>query len=227
MKKGIASLLFAIAITILLPEGLFATVVNIQSPRGGYTTSRIQSVHGTVQDFSGQMGTMIVNGVEQNLRINSGRFSVNVVVAPGENLIEVRAGNASDRVFFYAKVPPRDIKIVLTWDPATDVDLWVIDPSGERCYYGSPQTKAGGNLDVDITSGYGPETFTMTRALPGNYAIQVQYFSSRGAPVTRVKVTIVLNEGTDEEKRIEKKFVMTKEHQLYQIAEFSMDGSVK
>ena len=203
-----------------------AAKVSIETPRGGFTTSRIQTISGRVDDFSGSRANLIVNGIPQEVPLSRGRFHVDIVVAPGENLVEVRAGEASDRVSFFAKVPPRDIKIVLTWDTPTDVDLWVIDPKGERCYYAHPETASGGNLDVDITRGYGPETFTMARAIPGNYAVQIQYFSSGGAPVTRVHVYIILNEGTPEERVLRKTFVMTREHQVYQVASFPMGEDV-
>ena len=53
------------------------------------------------------------------------------------------------------------------------MDLWVIDPTGEKCFYANRSIKSGGNLDVDVTTGYGPETFSMAKALPGGYSVQV------------------------------------------------------
>lgn len=202
----------------------FAATVNIESPRGGFTSSRIQKISGTVSGFNGNRATLVINGIPQTIALVNGRFSINAVVSPGNNLVEVKAGGASDRVSFFAKVSRRDIKVVLTWDTETDVDLWVIDPKGEKCYYAARATKNGGNLDVDITTGFGPETFTMAKALPGTYTVQVQYYSSNSAPATRVEVYLVLYEGTPSEERKQFSFVMTKEHQIYHLTEFQIEG---
>lgn len=202
---------------------LSAARVVIETPRGGHTQQRVQTISGRVEGFSGERATLVVNGIPQGLRLNNGRFSREVIVAPGTNVIEVAAGNVSDRVSFFADVPKRDVKIVLTWDTPTDVDLWIIDPTGEKCYYANKATQSGGNLDVDITDGYGPETFTMAKALPGEFNVQVQYYGSYGAPLTRVRVDVVLHEGTPREERKMYTFVMTREHQVYQIARFNID----
>ena len=197
--------------------------IRIDSPVGGFTKKNVQKISGEISGFEGDRGTLIINGVPQGLVLNNGRFSVNTVVAPGNNLIEVQAGDASESVSFFAEVPQRDIKVVLTWDTPTDVDLWVIDPKGAKCYYQQKSTENGGNLDVDIVTGYGPETFTMVNALPGQYSVQVQYYSSRGAPASQVTLYVILYEGTAKEQRIDFSFPMTKEHQVYHITNFNID----
>ncbi|MCR9143496.1 MAG: DUF2135 domain-containing protein [bacterium] len=214
-----ASLLLIFAV----PDELPGASVIIETPRGGTTRSRMQLIAGRINGFRGERATLILNGIPQGLRLQNGSFRREVIVAPGTNVIEVVAGAAPDRVSFYAEVPARDVKVVLTWDTPTDVDLWVVDPKGEKCYYQNQSTKTGGNLDVDITDGYGPETYTMARALGGEYSVQVQYYSSGGQPITRVKLFVVLHEGTPRESRQEFQFVMTRESQVYQIARFHVD----
>jgi len=202
---------------------LTAQTIKIETPFHGFTTKRVQTISGTVTDYDLDKIILIINGIPQSARLQNNHFSSPVVVAPGENIIEARAGNAMDRVSFFAKVPGKDIKVVLTWDSPTDVDLWVIDPQGEKCYYQNKSTKNGGNLDIDITNGYGPETFTMAKALAGSFAVQVQYYSAYQTPVTRVKVFVVLYEGASNEQRKSFEFVMTKPHQVYQIGNFIID----
>ena len=220
MKKSI--LLFAVTVCAVLP--LFAASVSIESPRGGFTTKRVQEIKGHVAGSPDQRAVLVINGIPVTLMLSgSGDFSLSAVVAPGNNMVELKCGDAADRISFFASVPPRDVKVVLTWDTTTDVDLWVVDPKGEKCYYAHRSTKSGGNLDVDITAGYGPETFTMAKALPGTYTVQTQYFSSNGAPITRVNIYVVLYEGTPRESRKAYQFVMTKEHQVYQIGQFAID----
>ncbi len=202
---------------------LYAATVVIDSPKGGFTTERIQQISGRVTNFRGNRAELIINGIPQTIPLHNGRFSLSSVIAPGNNVVEVIAGGSSKSVTFFAKVPKRDLKVVLTWDTPTDVDLWVIDPKGEKCYYGHRSTSSGGNLDVDVTSGYGPETFTMTNGLPGNYAVQVQYYSAGRAPVTRVNVHLVMYEGTPREERKKFSFIMTKAHQVYHLADFNIE----
>ena len=213
----------ALTLALLFPVTLPGASVVIETPRGGTTRNRLQLIKGRVNGFTGERATLVVNGIPQGLRLQNGAFEREVIVAPGTNIIEVVAGAARDRVSFFAEVPARDIKVVLTWDTPTDVDLWIIDPKGEKCYYQNKSTSSGGNLDVDIVDGYGPETFTMARALPGEFSVQVQYFSSQAQPITRVRLYVVLYEGTPRESRQEFQFVMTRESQVYQIARFNVD----
>lgn len=82
-----------------------------------------------------------------------------------------------------------DLRVVINWDTdASDMDLWVTDITGEKCYYGHRRTTHGGHLSRDVTQGYGPEEYLVRRALPGPYLVQTHYFGTRSqkmlAPVT-------------------------------------------
>ena len=84
-------------------------------------------------------------------------------------------------------LPPVEtgLRVVLTWDADnTDIDLWVIDPTGEAVYYAQPRSKSGGQVSRDFTQGYGPEVFTIARPLPGTYRIQAHYFGDRRQSLT-------------------------------------------
>jgi len=199
-------------------------VIVFENPREGFSSSRIQIVKGNISGFAGDRAIAIINGVPQTVPLNGGLFSFSMVPSPGLNLIEMQAGSVKKAVSFYAQVPKRDIKILLVWDTPTDVDLWVIDPNGERCYYAANSTSSGGNLDVDVTTGYGPETFTMASAVPGTYSVQCQYYSSQDSPVTRGKVYIILFEGSSKESRKDFSFVMTKQCDVFDIGSFIIDG---
>ncbi len=74
---------------------------------------------------------------------------------------------------------PVDLRVVLTWDADnTDIDLWVTDPAGETCIYSHNMTRTGGRMSNDFTRGYGPEVFTIRRALPGTYTVRVNYYGN-------------------------------------------------
>lgn len=101
---------------------------------------------------------------------------------------------------------PSDIRVTMTWNTDnTDIDLWVTDPTGERCYYAHPALPHGGSLFGDLTQGYGPERFTVPTgvALPGQWTVQVHYFGNNGVKLfaeTYVNVTVVRHAGTAKQK---------------------------
>jgi tetratricopeptide (TPR) repeat protein len=96
-----------------------------------------------------------------------------------------------------------DLMLVISWNTDnTDVDLHVIEPTGEECYYQHRETKIGGYLTQDVTQGYGPEMYILPDAKSGNYNVKVKYFSSdRNRATTRTKVyaTIYQNWGKENE----------------------------
>ncbi len=98
-----------------------------------------------------------------------------------------------------------DLRIVLTWDTdLTDMDLWVIEPSGEKCSYSNNRTTIGGHLSKDFTDGYGPEEYMLKKAMDGTYNIQVDYYSSSAPALTgavTLQIVIFTDYGRPEEKR--------------------------
>jgi tetratricopeptide (TPR) repeat protein len=97
-----------------------------------------------------------------------------------------------------------DLKIYLTWDTDhSDVDLWVTNPAGERVFYQHKQDKFGGALYDDVTTGYGPESFTAPSAQPGDYIVQVNYFGAGRSNFAeaRGEVVIVTDEGKPSEHK--------------------------
>ncbi len=73
------------------------------------------------------------------------------------------------------------LRFVLSWETdANDVDLHVYDRLGGHAYYSARNLPSGGELFADVTTGYGPECFAVTRpeakkAAP--YRIGVHYYS--------------------------------------------------
>nr|WP_319400763.1 VIT domain-containing protein [uncultured Carboxylicivirga sp.] len=95
---------------------------------------------------------------------------------------------------------PVDIRIVLSWSSDnSDVDLWVTEPTGERCYYQNKNTYLGGRLSQDITNGFGPEEYCIKKAVKGHYFIQANYYGDRrqsiSGPIT-LYAEIFRNYGT-------------------------------
>jgi len=155
-------------LALVLTAPLVAAVpeVVIESPRGGYISEPIVTISGTVKNASDKFATLVYNGVSQRVAVSeNGSFSAKMVLSHGDALVEVQARNSDgigrDRVSFYANVEKVAMKVVLVWDSnGTDMDLWVTGPDGEKVFYANKTGKAGGQLDIDVTTGYGPETFT-------------------------------------------------------------------
>jgi len=98
-----------------------------------------------------------------------------------------------------------DIKIYLTWDTdRTDVDLWVTNPAGDKIFYSKKTGSFGEALYDDVTTGYGPESFTAKTGAPGAYVVEVNYYGQeqRMAGEARGEVLIVTHEGSPEEARV-------------------------
>lgn len=104
----------------------------------------------------------------------------------------------------FLKNMPLDLRAVLTWDADnSDMDLWVTDPNGEKCYYAHRFTYQGGRISRDFTGGYGPEEFSLREAKPGKYRIEANFFGSRqqvvaGATTLQLKLSSAF--GTPSEK---------------------------
>lgn len=77
----------------------------------------------------------------------------------------------------YLDKMPIEIRIILNWNQMdTDIDLHIIEPTGEECYYGHRDTQAGARFSKDFTQGYGPEQYLLRNAVKGKYIIKTNYF---------------------------------------------------
>ncbi|MDR3001325.1 MAG: DUF2135 domain-containing protein [Fibromonadaceae bacterium] len=123
---------------------------------------------------------------------------------------------------------PVDIRVVINWNMNnTDIDLHVKDPSGEECYYGYPQTSAGGRISADNTGGYGPEQFMLKRATKGKYQVYVNYFRARefaadGPATIMAEIFIKYADKTEERQVVTFQLsnAKSKEDRKVQVAEF-------
>jgi len=100
---------------------------------------------------------------------------------------------------------PVDVRIVIGWSTDnSDIDLWVTDPSKEKCYYGHSETSNGGRISRDVTQGFGPEEYSIKKAPNGKYLVEVNFFGDRrqtlGGPVT-IKAELFTNFGRPNQKR--------------------------
>jgi hypothetical protein len=98
---------------------------------------------------------------------------------------------------------PSDLRVTISWNTdATDVDLWVIEPDGEKVFYSNKKSKNGGELSEDQTQGYGPERYRIAKAKSGEYKVIVHNFNPNPNLLggeTHVQVVVTRYAGTPRE----------------------------
>ncbi|MFT5526212.1 MAG: Ca-activated chloride channel family protein, partial [Pirellulaceae bacterium] len=130
------------------------------------------------------------------------------------NQLIARAGRLdfADGKGLQANVDPRllklldvDIRILISWDTdLTDIDAWIIEPSGEKCFYSHNRTTIGGMMTQDFTQGYGPEVYNLRKAMPGKYQIKAHFYGSSQQTLTggtTIAATVITNYGRPNESR--------------------------
>ncbi len=194
--------------------------VQITQPSATETAGRVVTIEGTagstgVDVLSG--ATLTVNGIAQNVTITSGNFSTQVVLRSGDNVIRVAVEGADGRRGCAVKnikstTPKTTLSATLTWSLGdADVDLYVTQPDNQTAWYSNKSTSSGGRLDVDNTSGFGPENYFISLASDsplnvGTYTMQVHYYRDRKQDSTHPtrpvnwRVVILINEATAREK---------------------------
>lgn len=84
----------------------------------------------------------------------------------------------------------------------TDLDLHVVTPDGEYAWYGNTVLKNSGALDMDVTTGYGPEIFAMPAPVHGRYQVYINYYGGRSeTELTTAQLTLITDEGSVNEKQ--------------------------
>jgi Ca-activated chloride channel family protein len=124
-----------------------------------------------------------------------------------------------------------DVRVSLLWNNRNDLDLHVIDPSGEEIYYGNKRSfRTGGELDVDmnvrgetlkpVENIYWP----LGKAPAGRYRVFVRNFGYHGArePETDFQVELWVN---NEVTRYEGRVVGKGEYSDRIVCDFVFTGS--
>lgn len=160
---------------------------------------------------------LVVNGVSMPLKVEEdGSFDRPYLFPSGSNSLEVRDADRglSHRVQFHssgAGQTPAKLRVLLAWDSdGTDLDLHIVTPDGGHAWYGNRVLPNGGAIDVDVTTGFGPEIFATPTPLPGTYLVYVNYYgggwyegdtSEAAQALTTASVSIISQEGTPNEKQ--------------------------
>jgi uncharacterized protein YfaP (DUF2135 family) len=120
-----------------------------------------------------------------------------------------------------------DLLITMNWNTdQTDVDLHIIEPSGEECSYENTNTRSGGQITSDITTGFGPEMYSNPTAPHGKYEIQVKYFGNdqnRTSLQNKVYLTIYRKFGTETERVTRKTIQLSRIGEKETVATIGVD----
>jgi len=94
--------------------------------------------------------------------------------------------------------------VTMMWNTdRTDVDLHVVEPSGEEVYYKHRNSRGGGTVSRDVTQGFGPEMYSIAKAARGSYTVKANYYGSdtnRTTARSKVYLTIYENFGQKDER---------------------------
>jgi hypothetical protein len=124
--------------------------------------------------------------------------------------------------------PKSDLRVTISWNTdATDVDLWVIEPDGTKCFYQYNRTQSGGELSQDQTQGYGPERYQIAKAQPGVYTVLVHYFGVNPNLLggeTHVSVTVTRFAGTPQERSERHTVILKKHNQQVEVCKVKFRG---
>jgi hypothetical protein len=146
------------------------------------------------------------------------RFLPDIV---GQYEIELRVtdddGETDSCVFVVRAIATEGLRVEMFWDTdGTDMDTHLLSPEGTRwftdtdCYYGNCDFSSGDvlewydpgpddnpRLDIDNTTGFGPENINVDEPEPGTYRVGIHAF--RGS--ARVTVRIYCGGSTDEPRQ--------------------------
>ncbi|MBQ9367837.1 MAG: LysM peptidoglycan-binding domain-containing protein [Victivallales bacterium] len=124
-----------------------------------------------------------------------------------------------------------DIRVVINWDTdMSDMDSWVTDTFGEKCFYSHRFTSTGGRNSCDFTQGYGPEEYMIRNAVKGKYNVQTDYYGTSSQKVlgaVTLYAEIYTNYGRADESRQFLAYRLDSRKQVIDVAAIDHDGVSK
>jgi hypothetical protein len=135
-------------------------------------------------------------GVDQILREDAGLIAAAWLKAEPGRRSEIEGKLKA--VGGIAETAP-SLRFVLNWETdANDVDFHISDARGNHAFYSQKHLATGGDLYADVTTGYGPECFTIR--LPkgqraGPYTLQAHYYSIGPMGAGMGKLEIIEHDG--------------------------------
>ena len=143
--------------------------VQLEGDTGYYTVAGLDPDHDAVYDISIKVPA------------DSAQTSMRVTVS----LLDAQGNAGAPRDFSFELVASGigDVKVTLSFDRLHDLDLHVIEPSGDQIFYQRPGSTTGGQLDLDSGANCQPSAYNSENvfwppggAPPGEYRVSVQNY---------------------------------------------------
>ena len=123
------------------------------------------------------------------------------------------------------------LRFVLVWETdSNDVDFHIHDAAGGHAFYSHKELPSGGALYADVTTGYGPECFTVP--LPrerraGPYRLQAHYYSRGPMGYGMGKLSILDHDGAGGLTFEERPFVVMKDRAFVELGSYPAKAPVE
>lgn len=196
------------------PSTVTATPTGTRTP----TVTSARSITGTIRNAinaqplagatvsvaaTGQTATTGPNGTYQLVGVPAGTVQVTAAasgfIPSTQTVIVPAAGPATLDFALSPTLGAGQFRIVLTWGATPrdlDAHLWVPTGAGavsevDFITRGSLTSAPFAQLDIDVTTGFGPETMTIGQVLPGQYTFAVNNFSKEAPlPASGAQVAV-------------------------------------
>jgi len=145
-----------------------------------------------------------------HITLTSQKTSAKIVVtldpgtSGGSKEFFIAGGTAPDQYGPYVsrrlsvmRVGSGDVQVSVAWNTQADLDLHVVDPTGEEVYWGARSTGSGGELDLDSNAACGTDqprnentVWPIGKAPNGTYVVRLDHWDACGAESTDYVVTV-------------------------------------
>ncbi len=170
-------------------------------------------IRGKIKNYAAagkvQQGRLVVNGASMPQRIESdGSFARPYIFTEGSNSVQVISpdGQSRQKMQFYSTPGTGTIRARLRRFSrgirTIPISISMLSrPDGEHAWYGNTVLKNSGALDMDVTTGYGPEIFAIPAPVHGRYQVYINYYGGRSeTELTTAQLTLITDEGSVNEK---------------------------
>lgn len=173
-----------------IPEGIITT------DKGFYELNGTMN-NGSTENISGEV---IGQDYNNSFEVENGQFKIKLLLKSGMNNFKIKIHNSEKNVAIKCTRNPVALRASLVWNTSgSDIDLYMEDNQNNTCYY-SNKISGDMRLDVDNTTGYGPENIFVENPSASTYTIKVKNFA-RGEG-TEATVYIYQNERITNTKRV-------------------------